>query len=413
MWKLFSPRAQTSHRALLPVVAALCLTVLASGCQADGGAQPAGEESGQSSSPGSTESTPSTPPVEITTSLGSDTQAVPITSAVTVSAQGGDLRSVKVRSGDVVLPGKVAPDKASWTSTGRLEPSTAYTITSVALDGDGEPSRSRSTFRTQDLTLDQQTYPSVAPLAGETVGVGMPVIVTYDLPVTDKALFERHMKVMSTPAQPGSWHWLTDKEVHWRPNKYWQAGTSVSVDVDVNSLPAGNGIFGQESRVIDFEIGDAVISKVSATTHRMKTFVNGKLVKNLPITTGKPGFVTRSGVKVIMEKHRAKRMSSETIGMAHDAPEGYNIGDVEYAMRLTYSGEFIHAAPWSVGSQGNANVSHGCTGMSTANAAWIYSISKRGDVVEYTGTDRKMSLTNGFGDWNLTAQQYAAGSALS
>ena len=215
------------------------------------------------------------------------------------------------------------------------------------------------------------------------------------------------------PQQAGSWHWLTDQEVHWRPDRYWQAGTEVSVDIDVNSLPAGNGVFGQESRRIDFAVGDAVVSKVNAVTHQMRTFVNGKLAKTTPITTGKPGFTTRSGVKVIMEKFRVKRMSSETIGIASDAPEGYDIDDVEYAMRVTYSGEFLHAAPWSVGSQGSANVSHGCTGMSTANAKWIYDISKRGDVVEYTGTDRGMSLTNGFGDWNLSVQDYAAGSALN
>jgi lipoprotein-anchoring transpeptidase ErfK/SrfK len=263
------------------------------------------------------------------------------------------------------------------------------------------------------LTLDQQTYPSIAPLAGETVGVGMPVIVTFDVPVTNKAEFERHMKVTAQPQQDGSWYWLNDQEAHWRPATYWQAGSSVSVDVDVNSLPAGNGVFGQESRHIDFTIGDAVVSKVDAQTDRMRTYVNGKLVRTTPITTGKPGFTTRSGIKVIIEKFRRKRMDSETVGISADNPEYYNIEDVEYAMRVTYSGEFLHAAPWSVASQGHANVSHGCTGMSVPNAAWIYSISKRGDVVEYTGTDRPMTFENGYGDWNLSFADYRKGSALS
>ena len=82
------------------------------------------------------------------------------------------------------------------------------------------------------------------------------------------------------------------------------------------------------------------------------------------------------------------------------------------ATLLTRSGEFIHAAPWSVGSQGSANVSHGCTGMSTDQAAWLYAMTRRGDVVEYTGTDRPMTLDNGFGDWNATWRDYRAGSAL-
>ena len=82
-------------------------------------------------------------------------------------------------------------------------------------------------------------------------------------------------------------------------------------------------------------------------------------------------------------------------------------------MRLTYSGEFLHAAPWSVASQGHENVSHGCTGMSTANADWLYHLTNVGDVVEYTGTDKGMDLTNGFGDWNASFANYRAGSALS
>jgi lipoprotein-anchoring transpeptidase ErfK/SrfK len=156
-----------------------------------------------------------------------------------------------------------------------------------------------------------------------------------------------------------------------------------------------------------------VVSKVNAQTHQMKTFINGKLARTMPITTGKPGFTTRSGIKVIVEKFRSKRMNSETVGIAAGSSEAYDLDNVEYAMRVTYSGEFLHAAPWSVGSQGYANVSHGCTGLSTSNAAWLYGVSKPGDVVEYTGTDRQMTLDNGYGDWNEPFKAYKAGSALS
>ena len=253
----------------------------------------------------------------------------------------------------------------------------------------------------------------MAPLNGESVGVGMPVIVSFDIAVKDKATIEKHLTVTSTPKQPGAWHWISDNEVHWRPKNYWRAGTDVSVDVDVNSVPAGAGIFGQEDRHVEFHVGNANIYKVNAQTHQMQVFSNGKLLRTIPITTGKPGFTTRSGVKVIIEKFREKRMNSETVGIAQNDPEYYDIDDVEYAMRVTYSGEFIHAAPWSVGSQGYANVSHGCTGMSTANAGWLYNMTQRGDVVEYTGTDRPMEFTNGYGDWNEDFATYAKGSALS
>ena len=190
----------------------------------------------------------------------------------------------------------------------------------------------------------------------------MPVIVTFDVPVTDRALFEKHMHVTSTPAQKGSWHWLSASEAHFRPAAYWKAGTDVTVDLDINSLPAGNGIYGQERRSVDFHVGDANVNKVNAQTHQMQVFTNGKLLRTIPITTGKPGFTTRSGTKVIIEKFATKRMNSETVGIDRNSAEAYDLDDVQWAMRVTYSGEFLHAAPWSVGSQGYANVSHGCTG---------------------------------------------------
>jgi lipoprotein-anchoring transpeptidase ErfK/SrfK len=321
---------------------------------------------------------------------------------------------VRVTSAAGPLPGKLSKDGKSWVASGRLEPGVAYRIHSVGTRSDGKKVVRDQQFRTEDLTLDEQTYPSVAPLAGETVGVGMPVVVTFDIPVTDKASIEKHMSVEATPRQPGAWHWISDQEAHWRPKSYWKAGSSVEVDVDINSIPAGGGIYGQESRHVQFDVGDANIYKVDMDTHQMRVFSNGSLLRTIPITTGEePKFTTRSGVKVILEKFRTKRMNSETVGIDRNSPDGYDIDDVEYAMRVTYSGEFVHAAPWSVGSQGSANVSHGCTGMSTANAAWLYNMTNRGDVVEYTGTERPMTLTNGYGDWNLDFADWSAGSALS
>jgi lipoprotein-anchoring transpeptidase ErfK/SrfK len=339
---------------------------------------------------------------------------VKIDKQVSLEAENGTLERVAVRIGNGAkqLAGRLSGDKTRWTSTQRLEPGTRYRVEAVAVDDQGLKATKRSAFRTQALTLDQQTYPSFAPLDGETVGVGMPVIVRFDVPVRDKASIEKHLQVSNTSGQRGAWHWISDAEVHWRPVSYWKPGTDVTVKADVNSVSAGNGVYGQVSRTSTFHVGDAVISKVNARTHQMKTFINGKLVRTTPITTGKPGFTTRSGVKVIIEKFRHKRMNSETVGINRNNPEAYDIDDVEYAMRVTYSGEFLHAAPWSVGSQGYANVSHGCTGMSTSNAAWIYNLSKRGDVVEYTGTDRPMTLDNGYGDWNASFDSWRQGSAL-
>lgn len=407
------PRALGSrHAARRRTAAVATLLVLSGGLAAC--STPAGSGGGAAADlgPGSSSATDAAKPapVRLTTSF-TDPAAVPIDAPVTVTTSGGALDAVRVSSALGVVEGAVAG--GTWTSSTPLEPGTDYSITATATREDGRRVERTRSFHTVDLTLDQQTFPSIAPLDGETVGVGMPVVVTFDLPVTDRALFEKHMTVTSKPAQRGSWYWLSDREAHFRPARYWKAGTDVSVDLDLNSLPAGNGIYGQESRSIDFQVGDAHVYKVNAQTHRMQVFSNGELLRTFPITTGKAGFTTRSGVKVIMEKFESRRMNSETVGINRNSPEAYDIDDVRWAMRLTHSGEFIHAAPWSVGSQGYANVSHGCTGMSTADAGWLYAMSRRGDVVEYTGTDRPMTLENGYGDWNLSQADWKQGSALS
>jgi len=388
-------------------MALCCLTLVA--CDA-GAVLPGGSAE---TPPGSSSAKPETDAgARVVINVPRGAAGVRVDKRVEVGASNAQLRSVAVTSPAGDIAGTVSEDGSTWTATQRLEPGASYVVEAVAAGADGRKVRRTSTFSTQDLNLDQQTYPSVAPLQGETVGVGMPVIVTFDVPVTDRASIERHMTVESSPQQEGTWHWRSDTEVHWRPKTYWEPSTEVSVDIDINSVSAGNGIYGQESRVIDFEIGDSVVSKVDARTYEMETFVNGELVRTTPITTGKPGFTTRSGVKVIMEKFRTRRMNSETVGIPAGSAEAYDIDNVEYAMRVTYSGEFLHAAPWSVASQGNAHVSHGCTGMSPSDAAWLYNISKRGDVVEYTGTDRPMTLGNGYGDWNASYADYARASAL-
>ncbi|HSE10492.1 MAG TPA: Ig-like domain-containing protein [Nocardioidaceae bacterium] len=388
---------------VLLAVPALALT----GCTSEG-SEP--QVSGDETVAGTASASPTSAAVAVTTNLTGGPVAVD--EQFEVTASDGTLEKVVVRSGPEKLEGDLSDDGTSWSATDRLEPGKRYRVRSIAVDEQGRRKTERSTFRTEDLPLERQTYPSIAPLEGETVGVGMPVIVQFDVPVTDRASIERHLSVESTPKQAGAWHWVSSEEVHWRPRKYWKPGTQVTVDADINSVSAGNGVYGQLSRRVSFEIGDSVVSKVNVKDHRMKVFINGKLARTMPISAGKPGFITRSGTKVIIEKVRDKVMDAATLGIAKDDPEYYRL-DVEYAMRVTYSGEFLHAAPWSSDSQGFANVSHGCVGMSTSNAAWLFGLTKRGDVVEVSGSNRQMSLYNGYGDWNASFDEYAEGSALS
>jgi lipoprotein-anchoring transpeptidase ErfK/SrfK len=399
-------------RARLPMLvgALIAVSVVAAGC---GNGDSAGDHdtSGLNDVLQSQSTQPALPEAAVHTNVPKGAKAVPVDRRISVTAENGTLTAVNVTSKSGPVPGKMSSDQKTWTAGALLEPGTKYTVVSQASVEGGTATKHVSHFRTAPLSLDQQTYPSIAPLSGQTVGVGMPVIVRFDVPVTDKASIEKHLHVVAQPAQKGSWHWISDTEVHWRPIHYWKAGSKVTVNADVNSVPAGNGIFGQLDRSVTFNIGPAHVYKVNTKTDQMQVFSNGKLLRTLPITTGQqPQYTTRSGTKVIIEKFPSKDMNSETVGIT--GADAYNIKGVQWAMRVTYSGEFIHAAPWSVYAQGHENVSHGCTGMSTANAYWLYHMTNIGDVVQYTGTNKPMDLTNGYGDWNESFATYRQGSAL-
>ena len=351
-------------------------------------------------------------PIALTANVEQKATNVEVSTIVVAKAEHGSITTAVLRSDDgkLTVKGRVTGD--SWLASQRLEPGTAYTLSVKGTGEDGKAGNITRSFTTQPLTLDQQTYPSVAPLRGETVGVGMPVIVTFDLPVKNRALFERNMRVQSTPAVEGSWTWFSDREAHFRPRLYWPANARVKVNLRLNGLPAGGGIYGQQDQLIDFKVGSKRVSVVDVSKHQLKYTVDGKVEKTIPVTTGDSGHATRQGTKVIMEKFSSIDMDAATTGVDSEDPGYYNIENVRWAMRVTNSGEFLHAAPWSVGSQGRANVSHGCTGMSTANANWLYHHSRRGDVVRYVHSPRSLEDRNGWTDWNVTWPDWLKGSAL-
>jgi lipoprotein-anchoring transpeptidase ErfK/SrfK len=398
-----------SFRNRLSLVGVVLALAAVTACSGQPGADPAAD--GQND----THQVSKTSEAKITSNVRSGAKAIDIERKVRLAVDKGTFETVQMTGPNGgIVQGRLSADKTKWVSQTRLQAASRYRVTGTAVDGKGLKNNYEAGFKTRALTLDEQTYPSFVPVDGQTVGVGMPVIIRFDVPVTDQASIERHLKVVSQPAQPGAFHWISNQEVHWRPQSYWRPGTNVTVNADIKGVPAGNGIYGQTDRSMTFHVGASMVSKVNMDTHQMRVFRNGKLIRTIPITTGQqPKFTTRSGIKVIIEKFRHKRMNSETIGIDPNSADGYDLDDVEYAMRVTYSGEFLHAAPWSVGQQGNSNVSHGCTGMSTANAEWLYNQTNVGDVVEYVGTDKPMDLTNGFGDWNTSFTNYRAGSALS
>ncbi|KHL09096.1 UNVERIFIED_CONTAM: hypothetical protein LK11_54550 [Mumia flava] len=375
---------------------------------------------GSSDDPETSPTPTSAPDVVLSSNVDDGARDVAVDTEVSLAAENGTITAVTAHFGKKAKPkrtvqGEISSDGASWTADGTLEPGKKYRLEVTTRDEDGATETVQRTFRTTDLRLDQQAYASISPLDGQTVGVAMPIIVRFDIPVTRRAEVERHLEVSSKPQVNGTWSWVSDSEVHFRPRKYWPAGTDVDVNVNINSLKTAKGIYGQMDRSTSFQITDqAVTSVVDVANHTLTVKVDGKVARTIPATTGKAGFETRNGTKVIMEKHLEKRMDAATTGISEDDPEYYNISDVKYAMRVTNSGEFVHAAPWSVGSQGSANVSHGCTGLSVENAQWYYGISTIGDPVKFVNSSRTvLEPQNGWTDWNISYKEFKKGSALS
>ncbi|MCW2576043.1 MAG: ErfK/YbiS/YcfS/YnhG family protein [Modestobacter sp.] len=236
--------------------------------------------------------------------------------------------------------------------------------------------------------------------------------MTFDEDVADRAAVERQLRVTTTPPVAGSWSWLSDRTVHYRPEQYWPARTHVAVDVDVYGLDVGAGVHGQASKHVEFDVGPKRVAVVDATELVLRLYVDDQLVKEMPTSLGKRGNPTPTGTYVVMQQSRNYTMRSASYGVPLDAPGGYET-PVEYASRLSNSGIFVHAAPWSVGDQGRRNVSHGCLNVSTANASWFYDNFGRGDVVEVANAGPVLEVRDGFGDWNESWTDWQAGSALT
>ena len=390
-----------------------CSDTEAGGSPSSPGATQSSGTPGASTSPGAS-TTPTQDPGAASVSVVPAKGAISVKpdTPVTVKTSVGTLKAVTLKDddGDTVA-GSFNTDKNQWTSLPQLEPGASYTLTGSAEGTDGATVPINSTFKT--LKSGKNLKASVVPLNGETVGVALPVQIYWNNPVKDRAAVEKRLKVTTSVPVDGSWHWVNSKQVNYRPKNYWPAGTKVTVNIDTQGVNAGNSVWGSASRKISFAIGKSVVTKVDVKRHTMSVTINGKLARTIPITAGKDGFTTRSGVKVIMEKFATKRMDARTVGIKPGDPEYYDIHDVKWAQRVTSSGEFMHGAPWSSGSQGTENVSHGCVGMSLANGQWFFQQTLRGDPVIVTGTARKMEAGNGWTDWNTTWAAYKAGSALS
>ncbi|WP_327349925.1 Ig-like domain-containing protein [Streptomyces sp. NBC_01321] len=335
-----------------------------------------------------------------------------------VNVEDDDGRITDVTATDTTgrhLAGELDADGRRWHSTSPLAAGTRYTVQVSMEDGDGAPGGRTLSFETASVRAKKLLKVEFGPQSG-TYGVGQPITAQLSAPVKDKAsraTVERALTVRSKPAVTGSWYWVDDKTLHYRPKDYWPAGATIQVTSGLEGIKVSDNLYGAPAKALKLTTGDRIEAITNAAAHTMTVKRNGKVINTIPVTTGKPGFATRNGVKVVLSKEYAVRMRGETIGISQDSSDGYDLM-VYYATRVTWSGEYVHAAPWSTGSQGYANVSHGCTGMSTSLAEWFFNTVHTGDIVQVVGSqgETMTPFDNGFGDWNLSWAKWQKGSAL-
>lgn len=349
----------------------------------------------------------------ITVQPGAGGKAVPVDRKVTIRAVGGTISAVQVSSeGPGKLLGSLSSDRHTWTSTEKLAPGARYTVSVRAAGAGGKAATKSSTFTTKEPS--KTFVGEYLPDKGTTVGVGMPVSIVFNKPIRDKAAVERKLKVTASPAVDGAWSWLTDRNgkdrIDYRPKEFWKPGTKVTLRMSLDGVDAGGGVYGTQNRVVNSQIGDAVVSTVDVVKKTMTVTKNGKVLRTLPVSTGKPGFETWNGTMVVLSKVPTIRMDSTTVGIF--GPEAYDLGEVKWDVQLTPSGTYIHAAPWNEGKFGKVNSSHGCVGLSTANAKWVFNQVHLGDPVTVINSKDTVATNNGYGDWNVDWATWQAGSAL-
>ncbi|MDR6323234.1 lipoprotein-anchoring transpeptidase ErfK/SrfK [Actinoplanes couchii] len=344
------------------------------------------------------------------TSPEADAKSVEIWSEVKYSSEDPANTEVVVKNakGDEVK-GTVDKDKNVWTPADSMAWNTKYTVTVTTPAADGKTTTTDSSFTTMKEPSKVVRVTSFMG-DGQTVGVGMPLIMKFGRSIPEKyrGEVERRMKVTATPAQEGTWRWISATEVHYRPKVYWKAGTKIFYSVQLKGVEIGDGWYGRSNLTVDLKIGREMIMTVSNKTKKMTVKQDGKVIKTIPVSLGKKSTPSSSGTMVVMEKaaHTVFDTTDE------DPVNGYKT-PIDWAQRITYSGQFIHAAPWSEGKQGNTNVSHGCVNVSEALGEWLFGKTLMGDVITVSGTEEKLKNGNGWTDWNMSWDEYKKGSYLN
>ncbi|MDP9845259.1 L,D-transpeptidase [Streptosporangium lutulentum] len=342
---------------------------------------------------------------------------VPTDTTVLVAAEGGTLKDVVVRAvkgAQGSLKGVLSGDGTQWRSRGTAAPGASYEVTVTAVNPAGAVTKKTTSFSTvkgSETFAIESLMPS-KDTTGTTVGVGMPVMITFDKDVTDRVSIERNLLINASKPVLGAWHWFDDKTVHFRPKHFWPAHTKVRVEARLAGVRGGKGLYGKQNQSIEFKVGRSQITRGSTNSHQLTVKRNGKAIRRIPMSAGQGGvwkYHTTSGVHLAMSREPVTIMTSPGIG---PGSAGYYQMTVYNTVRISNSGEYIHSAPWSVGSQGYSNVSHGCVNVSPSNAKWFIDNTLIGDPIIITGSPRELEPTNGWGHWQENWKEWLKWSSV-
>lgn len=300
---------------------------------------------------------------------------------------------------------ELSADKKSWTTTEPLGYGRTYTVKAKETNG------KVTTAEFQTIAPSYTAEAWLTPVEDSTVGVGQTVAIRFSSAIADREAAEEAITVKTEPEVEGAFFWVNNSEVRWRPEEFWKAGTKVSVEANMYGVKLGDGVYGDSDVSTSFTIGDEVKTIIDDDTKMMTVYRNGDKLRSIPVSLGMAGqFATPNGYYMIGDKNESLVMDSETFGLAHEAG-GYRT-TVQYATQMSYSGIYVHAAPWSVWAQGSQNTSHGCVNVTTEAARWFQDTVKRGDIVEVRNTSGgTLPGYDGLGDWNIPWETWKAGNA--
>ena len=323
---------------------------------------------------------------------------------ITVRAVRGRISRVIARTGGDRVSGRFSAGRTVWRSTWALGVSRRYKVTATAAGTSGGRVTRTSSFRT---FRPKKTFSArVVEGYGQTYGVGMPIILYFDRPISNRKAVERALQVRTSRHVTGSWFWddqcgTAPVCLYFRTHRYWRPHTRVSLTAHLDGVEAAPGVYGHHTLTQRFKIGSRLTTLVNTAGHYMDVYRAGKHFAHWPISSGRPGDDTPNGSYLTIEKSNPAEMKGP----------GYDI-QVPWSVRVTWNGDYLHAAPWSVGSQGFANVSHGCVNMPPAAAETYYKMAVPGDPVKIIGSSRAGTWDNGWTMWFMHWKRWLRGSAL-